>query len=219
MDFTMSAQDYAMSLCPGAGGPAGSKRVNRFQVMEEMLSLPPEVRLKKWFTEVSQVNRFDALMHLAPASSEEDVLKILPAYADLVRGLWVCKSSLLYDDGRASKRDEILLQFLKGDSIPVKYVDRLIRDEQTRNMILNPLCKRREKLKDYKFIVPADSSFMKRYSHVVKEQENDWSSLKKWLTNDLLYLAILDSWCSGPVLMFLLAVVIFRQYEVVSLHK
>ncbi|KAI4962822.1 hypothetical protein ZWY2020_025275 [Hordeum vulgare] len=178
MDFTMSAQDYAMSLCPGAGGPAGSKRVNRFQVMEEMLSLPPEVRLKKWFTEVSQVNRFDALMHLAPASSEEDVLKILPAYADLVRGLWVCKSSLLYDDGRASKRDEILLQFLKGDSIPVKYVDRLIRDEQTRNMILNPLCKRREKLKDYKFIVPADSSFMKRYSHVVNEQENDCSSLK-----------------------------------------
>uniref|UniRef100_R7VYS7 DNA-directed RNA polymerase III subunit RPC5 n=2 Tax=Aegilops tauschii TaxID=37682 RepID=R7VYS7_AEGTA len=170
MDFTMSTQDYAMSLCPG--GPTGSKRTNRCEVLREMLSLPLEVRLKKWFTEVSQVNRFDALMHLAPDCSEEDLLKILPVYADLVRGLWVCKSSLLYDDGHASKRDRILLGFTKGESIPVKYVDRLIRDERTRNMILNPLGKRREKLNDYKFIVPADSSFIRRYSHIVKEQEN-----------------------------------------------
>ncbi|KAM3244985.1 hypothetical protein ACQJBY_056366 [Aegilops geniculata] len=173
MDFTMSAQDYAMSLCPG--GPTGSKNINRCEVLREMLSLPLEVRLKKWFTEVSQVNRFDALMHLAPDCSEEDLLKILPVYADLVCGLWVCKSSLLYDDGHASKRDKILLGFTKGESIPVTYVERLIRDERTRNMILNPLGKRREKLQDYKFIVPADSSFIRRYSHIVKEQENAWS--------------------------------------------
>ncbi|KAF7086780.1 hypothetical protein CFC21_090041 [Triticum aestivum] len=173
MDFTMSAQDYAMSLCPG--GPEGSNHINRCELLRKMLLLPLDVRLKKWFTEVSQVNRFDALTHLAPDCSEEDLLKILPAYADLVRGLWVCKSSLLYDDGLASKRDRILLGFTKGESIPVTYVERLIRDERTRNMILNPLGKRREKLQDYKFIVPADSSFIRRYSHIVKEQENAWS--------------------------------------------
>ncbi|XP_037445224.1 DNA-directed RNA polymerase III subunit RPC5-like [Triticum dicoccoides] len=149
MDFTMSTKYYAMSLCPG--GPTGSKHINRCEVLREMRSLPPEVRFKKWFTEVSQVNRFDALMHLAPDCSEEDLLKILPVYADLVRGLWVCKSSLLYDDGLASKRDKVLLGFTKGESISVKYLERLIRDEQMRNMILNPLGKRREKLQDYKY--------------------------------------------------------------------
>ncbi|KAI5007405.1 uncharacterized protein LOC123440346 [Hordeum vulgare subsp. vulgare] len=173
IDFTMSTQDYAVSLCPG--GPTGSKNINRCQAIREMLSLPLEERLKKWFTEVSQVSQFVALMHLAPDCSEEDVLEILPVYADLVRGLWVCRSSLLYDDGLASKRDQIMLEFTKMESIPVKYVERLIRDERTRNMILNPLGKRREKLQDYKFIVAADSSFIKRYPHIVKEQENAWS--------------------------------------------
>lgn len=173
IDFTMSISDYAMSLCPG--GPTGSKNMNRCHALREMLLLPLEERLKKWFTEVSQVNRFDALIHLAPTYSDEDVLKILPVYADLVRGLWVCKSSLLYDDGHASKRDRIMLEFTKRESIPTKYVDKLFRDVRTRNMILNPLGKRREKLNDYKFIVAADSSFIKRYSHIVKEQENTWS--------------------------------------------
>ncbi|XP_037458221.1 uncharacterized protein LOC119329310 [Triticum dicoccoides] len=173
IDFTMSTHDYALSLCPG--GPTGSKNINRSQAIREMLSLPLEERLKKWFTEVSQVTRFVALMHLAPDCSEEDLLETLPVYADLVRGLWVCRSSLLYDDGLASKRDQIMLEFTKMESIPVKYVERLIRDERTRNMILNPLGKRRDKLQDYKFIVAADSSFIKRYSHIVKEQENAWS--------------------------------------------
>ncbi|CAM0955851.1 unnamed protein product [Alopecurus aequalis] len=173
IDFTMSTSDYAMSLCPG--GLTGSKNISRCHALREMLLLPLEERLKKWFTEVSQVNRFDTLIHLAPTYSEEDVLKILPAYADLVRGLWVCKSSLLYDDGHASKRDRIVLEFTKKESIPIKYVDKLFSDERTRNRILNPLGKRREKLQDYKFIVAADSSFIKRYSHIVKEQENAWS--------------------------------------------
>ncbi|GJN09764.1 hypothetical protein PR202_ga27798 [Eleusine coracana subsp. coracana] len=67
-----------------------------------MVSLPLGDRLKKWFTEVSEVNQFDAVMHLAPTYSEEEILKVLPEYADLVRGLWVCKSSLLFNDGLQS---------------------------------------------------------------------------------------------------------------------
>lgn len=183
IDFTMSTSDYAMSLCPG--GPTGSKNMNRCHALREMLLLPLEERLKKWFTEVSQVNRFDALIHLAPTYSEEEVLKILPVYADLVRGLWVCKSSLLYDDGHASKRDRIILEFTKKESIPMEIVDRLFRDVRTRNMILYPLGKRREKLKDYKFIVAADSSFIKRYSHIVREQENTWSVREATLADPL----------------------------------
>ncbi|XP_015695739.1 DNA-directed RNA polymerase III subunit RPC5 isoform X2 [Oryza brachyantha] len=174
IDFTMNTSDYLMSLCPG--GSTGSKGVNRSHAIREMLKLPLEERLKKWFTEVSQVNQFDALMHLAQTYSEDDLLKVLPVYADLVHGLWVCKSSLLFDDGYACKRDRILLEFTKKDSIPLKDVDRLIRvDDERRKILLPPLCKRREKLQDYKFILPVDSSFIKRYPHIVKEQDHAWS--------------------------------------------
>jgi DNA-directed RNA polymerase-3 subunit RPC5 len=124
-------------------------------------------------------------MHLAPTYSEQEVLQILPVYADLVRGLWVCKSSLLYDDGHAPKRDRIILEFTKRESISMEMVDKLLRDVRTRNMILNPLGKRREKLKDYKFIVAADSSFIKRYSHIVREQENAWSVREATLADTL----------------------------------
>jgi len=174
IDFTMSKSDYVMSLCPGAS--TSSKHINKCQAIREMLLLPLEERLKKWFTEVSEVNQFDALKHLAPTYSEEEILKALPDYAYLVRGLWVCKSSLLFDDGYASKRDRILLEFTKRESIPEKILQVWIKpDDLRRKRILVPLCKRRGVLKDYKFI-SSDLSFLKRYPHIVIEQESAWST-------------------------------------------
>lgn len=176
IDFTMSTSDYVMSLCPG--GSTNSRDKNKSHAIREMLKLPLEERLKKWFTEVSQVNRFDALMHLAPLYSEDDVLKVLPVYADLVRGLWVCKSSLLFDDGYAWKRDRILLEFRKKDSIPLKDIHRIIKvklDDNLKKKFLYPLCKIRAKLEDCKFVLPVDSSFIRRYPHIVKEQDHAWS--------------------------------------------
>jgi len=103
-------------------------------------------------------------------------LKVLPEYAYLVRGLWVCKSSLLFDDEYASKRDRVLLEFTKRDSIPLNIIDAwIIVDDPKRKRILSPLCRRRGILKDYKFI-SADLSFLKRYPHVVNEQECAWSA-------------------------------------------
>ncbi|XP_066330173.1 uncharacterized protein [Miscanthus floridulus] len=174
IDFTMSTSDYVTSLCPGAS--TSSKHINKCQAIREMLLLPLEECLKKWFTEVSEVNEFDALKHLAPTYSEEEILKVLPEYAYLVRGLWVCKSSLLFDDEYASKRDRVLLEFTKRDSIPLNIIDAWIRvDDLKRKRILSPLCRRRGILKDYKFI-SADLSFLKRYPHVVNEQECAWSA-------------------------------------------
>ncbi|KAJ1259585.1 hypothetical protein BS78_10G167500 [Paspalum vaginatum] len=174
IDFTMSNSDYVMSLCPGAS--TSSKHINKRQVIREMLLLPLEERLKKWFTEVSEVNKFDALKHLAPTYSEEEILKVLPEYACLVRGLWVCKSSLLFDDGYASRRERILLEFTKRECIPSNILETwIIRDDSMGKRILSPLCKRREVLKDYKFI-SADLSFLKRYPQIVNEQECAWSA-------------------------------------------
>ncbi|KAG2582895.1 hypothetical protein PVAP13_6KG084000 [Panicum virgatum] len=174
IDFTMSNTDYVMSLCPGAS--TSSKHINKWQAIREILLLPLEERLKKWFTEVSEVNHFDALKHLAPTISEEEILKVLPDYAYLVRGLWVCKSSLLFDDGYASKRDRILLEFTKRESIPEKILAVWIKpDDLRRKRILLPLCRRRGVLKDYKFKT-SDLSFLKRYPDIVNELECAWST-------------------------------------------
>ncbi|CAO2163774.1 unnamed protein product [Urochloa humidicola] len=184
IDFTMSNSDYVMSLCPGVS--TSSRRVNKCQAIRETLLLPLlEERLKKWFTEVSEVNQFDALKHLAPTYSEEEILKVLPEYAYLVRGLWVCKSSLLFDDGYASKRDRVLLEFTKSDSIPSKDLDAWIRlDDPRRKRILLPLCKTRGILQDYKFI-STDLSFLKRYPHIVNEQECAWSAREMTICESL----------------------------------
>ncbi|KAF8654908.1 hypothetical protein HU200_061337 [Digitaria exilis] len=183
IDFTMNNSDYVMSLCPG--GSTSSKHINKCQAIRKMLSLPLEERLKKWFTEVSEVNQFDALKHLAPTYSEEEILKVLPEYAYLVRGLWVCKSSLLFDDGYASKRDRVLLEFTKRESIPANILDSWIRlDDPRRKRILFPLCKRRGILKDYKFI-SADLSFLKCYPHIVIEQECAWSTREMTICESL----------------------------------
>jgi DNA-directed RNA polymerase III subunit RPC5 len=116
-------------------------------------------------------------MYLAPSYSEEEILKLLPEYAYLVRGLWVCKSSLLFNDGYASKRDKFLLEFTKKDSVNEKIVTDMFKsNESWMNRILFPLCKRRKAFKDFKFIFEADRSFLKHYPHVVNEQERVWSA-------------------------------------------
>ncbi|CAN6311348.1 unnamed protein product [Urochloa humidicola] len=183
IDFTMSNSEYVMSLCPGAS--TSSRHVNKCQAIREMRLLPLEECLKKWFTEVSEVNQFDALKHLAPTYSEEEILKLLPEYAYLVRGLWVCKSSLLFDDGYALKRDRVLLEFTKSESVPSEHLDSWIRlDDPRRKRILIPLCKRRGALNDYKFI-STDLSFLKHYPHMVNEQECAWSAREMTIRESL----------------------------------
>lgn len=185
IDFTMSSSCYLTSLCPGAS--TSRKRINKFQAIREMLLLPLEERLKKWFTEVSGVNRFDALKDLAPTCSEVEILKMLPECAYLVRGLWVCKSSLLFDGVYSSPMDRILLEFTKRDPVPSNILEpfiNLIGNRAMRDWILSPLCKRRQILKDHKFI-SADLSFIKRYPHIVNEQECAWSARETTLRESL----------------------------------
>jgi DNA-directed RNA polymerase-3 subunit RPC5 len=98
---------------------------------------------------------------------------VLPEYAYLVRGLWVCKSSLLFGDGYARKRDRVLLEFTKMESIHENALKAWINEEDPKGKrILFPLCKRRRILKDYKFI-SADLSFLKRHPHIANESVLD----------------------------------------------
>ncbi|XP_010906545.1 uncharacterized protein [Elaeis guineensis] len=180
VQFTMKPSDYVNTLCPGT---SADKKRTRGPPRRVLLSMPLEERLNKWLTECSQVNHFDALMYLAPTNSEKDVLKLLQLHAYLVQGLWVTKSSLLYEGFNALARDHILFLFSKN---PVIHSDKLktLRSAPLKH-ILSTLAVERSVFSDWKFKEPTDISFLKRYPDIVKEQECAWSSREEQFMDNL----------------------------------
>lgn len=127
------------------------------------------------------MHRFQALMHLAPASSEEDVLKYLKKFAVLVQGLWVAKSSLLgLDRIQQLARDYVLFLFTQNQIINNSELKKSVRIpyENLKNALLS-LAVKRTAFDDWKFKEPADELFQKKYPHVLKEQERVWSDHEK----------------------------------------
>ncbi|XP_057984173.1 uncharacterized protein LOC131168607 isoform X2 [Malania oleifera] len=179
IQFSMSPHDYMNSLCPNTISDSRSKGPLR-----RLLSLPLEERFKKWLCEGPPVHRFNALKHLAPDESIEDVLRVLGRHARLVQGLWVPKSSLL-SDGRegveALARDYILLLFSKNPTIKYPQLDVLKRNKALKG-ILTTLAVERPSFKDWKFREPTDVSFIKLYPNVVNEQNQYWEALEKKVT-------------------------------------
>ncbi|XP_073004545.1 uncharacterized protein [Typha latifolia] len=182
IDFSMEPSDYVISLCPGM---STDMKKTRRPPRRLLLSLSLEQRLKKWLTEVSEVNRFDALMHLAPTNSVQEVLKVLQVQADLVRGLWVTKSSLLYEGIDVHARDYILFLFTKNHSINLAQLRTFSINSDSIKRIMGPLAHTRTELKDWKFKEPLDLSFIKRYPEIVKEQECAWSTREMYITDSL----------------------------------
>ncbi|XP_020103180.1 DNA-directed RNA polymerase III subunit RPC5 isoform X3 [Ananas comosus] len=182
IEFSMKQSDYVTSLCPMTS--SDSKKASR-PPLREFLALSLEERLRKWLIEVSQVNRFDALMHLAPTNSIREVLELLQRHAYLVRGLWVCKSSLLYNGAEVDARDYILYLFTKNQSVQPVQLKQLRVKRESIASIMTPLAIQRLDFKDWKFKEPVDSSFSKRYPEIVKEQENAWSIRVKNISDSL----------------------------------
>ncbi|XP_074591886.1 uncharacterized protein LOC141847717 [Curcuma longa] len=167
--FLIKPSDYIDSLHPGTS--TDNKRKKVFS-LRHLLSLPLEERLKKWFCEVCHVNNFNALLDLAPDSSKEDVLNVLPHYADLVQGLWVTKSSLLHEGEAALYRDYLLYLFSMN---PIILTDRLRMIKYTGlKSILVPLAVERRVLKHWKFIKSTDFVFIRNNPKIVDEQEKAW---------------------------------------------
>ncbi|XP_077245617.1 SIN-like family protein [Tasmannia lanceolata] len=184
VQFSMSSDDYVNSLCPGrpndnnkAKGPSRSF----------LLSLPFEERFKKLFSEGSDMHRFDALMHLAPADSKEDVLKVLQQHAVLIQGLWVAKSSLRCSGvtgNTALARDYILLLFSKSRFIHQNQIKFSKFRHEILEPVLSPLAVERPDCRDWKFR-DTDDSFIKGHPDIVKEQEQAWSRREKLITDAL----------------------------------
>ncbi|XP_042447479.1 DNA-directed RNA polymerase III subunit RPC5-like [Zingiber officinale] len=169
--FMIKPSDYINSLYPGTS--TDDKRTQAFS-LRHLLSLPLEKRLKKWFSEVCQVNNFNALLDLAPDSSKEDVLKVLPHYADLVQGLWVTKSSLLHEGEAALYRDYLLYLFSMNPIIQTDRLRMLTSKCTGLKSILIPLAVERRILKHWKFIKSTDMVFIRNNPKIVDDQEKAW---------------------------------------------
>lgn len=184
IQFAMTPSDFVLSLCPGIT-TSRNVEVPPSWVFD---SLPLEEHLRRWLTEVSQVSRFNVIKHFSPAnSSDEEVLMVLQLYAYLVQGLWVSKSSLVCSvPQKARARDFFLLLFSKNRVVPMKRLKASsnISDDLLKE-IMPPLATARPKLGDWKFREDTDESFIKRFPHIVEEQNRAWSAREKDIMDSL----------------------------------
>ncbi|XWS42031.1 hypothetical protein CRYUN_Cryun17cG0133800 [Craigia yunnanensis] len=173
IQFTMSPYDYVDSLDPGASNNNKAQGPSR----RFLLSIPLEERLKKLMSEGPPFHRFSALKHFAPDASIEDIFEVLQKHAQLVQGLWVAKSSLLFpeDPSKSLARDYVLLLFSKNPTISLAQVNALSpsRKDEVKDF-LKILAIERPSFKDWKLKENADETFKKLYPDIVKKQEQIW---------------------------------------------
>ncbi|KAK6129621.1 hypothetical protein DH2020_036631 [Rehmannia glutinosa] len=179
---TVKRDDYLNSLCPGAySGSFSSKGPSiRF-----LLTLPLRERFRTWLLELLEqgppVHRFEALKHLAPDESVEEVLGVLQDHARVVQGLWVPKSPLVYgiDQGIAVLARDYVLLFSKNAIIHKSQLPTRPTLANAMIDVLNVLAVERDAFKDWKLRELPDLSFVKSNPSVVKKQEEEWECLEK----------------------------------------
>ncbi|TMW95592.1 hypothetical protein EJD97_008612 [Solanum chilense] len=182
--FSMSPVDYLNAFCPGR--PTDT---DRLKILRTRLSqLPLEERVRIWLLEGPPIHRFDALMHLAPDNSADEIIRVLQIYAQLVQGLWVPKSSLVYGTNSGVEvlaRNFVLYEFTKGILIKKSVFGRRPEFLKAATPALKSLAVERPDLNDWKLKEHPDMKFENLYGDVVREQQATWECLGKQI-NDVL---------------------------------
>ncbi|KAI3957684.1 hypothetical protein MKW92_013827 [Papaver armeniacum] len=181
IQFSMNPYNYVNALCPPAPIDDDGRK---FLLRRLCLSLPLKEKFKKWFVEGDQVSRFVSLKYLAPDDPEDIVLQEIQQHANLVQGLWVCKTNLFPLKGAEMvARDKILCLFSKTDRIPDEILEKILEELGCHNKdvkkavaeaAMASIAVHRDKCRDWKFKFPRDISFFKDHPEIVKEQEHLW---------------------------------------------
>ncbi|XP_009608223.1 uncharacterized protein LOC107827193 [Nicotiana tabacum] len=184
VSFSMSPVDYLNAVCPGR--PTDT---DRLKILRTRLSqLPLEERIRTWLLEGPPIHRFDALKHLALDDPVDEILRVLQRYAQLVQGLWVPKSSLIYgkNDGlEVLARNFILFEFSKSTIIKQKVFARRLDFLKAAKPTLKSLAVERPDLNDWKLKEHPDKKFEVLYGDVVKEQQATWECMGKQINGIL----------------------------------
>ncbi|KAK9058613.1 hypothetical protein SSX86_023455 [Deinandra increscens subsp. villosa] len=181
IQFSMSQSDYIDSLCPATSGkprPQGSSR-------SSLLKLPLEERIKKHLLEGPPTHRFNALKHLAPDSSDDDIFNVLKEHAHLVQGLWVVKTKLKCQGTDALLRNYAMLQFSKDPIFHEAQLPKQTRHIECMKVILDEFAAKRDSFRDWKFREPRDDSFIKKYPEIVKGQKEIWDHVEPQILDPL----------------------------------
>ncbi|KAK6783109.1 hypothetical protein RDI58_020905 [Solanum bulbocastanum] len=182
--FSMSPVDYLNAFCPGR-----TTDTDRLKILRTRLSqLPLEERVRIWLLEGPPIHRFDALKHLGPDNSADEIIRVLQIYAQLVQGLWVPKSSLVYGTNSGVEvlaRNFVLYEFTKGILIKKSVFGRRPEFLKAATPALKSLAVERPDLNDWKLKEHPDKKFENLYGDVVREQQATWECLGKQI-NDVL---------------------------------
>ncbi|XP_060191240.1 uncharacterized protein LOC132621106 isoform X2 [Lycium barbarum] len=182
--FSMSPVDYLNVFCPGR--PADTDRFRNLRT--RVSQLPLEDRVRTWLLEGPPIHRFDALKHLAPDNPVDEILSVLQRYAQLVQGLWVPKSSLVYGTNSGIEvlaRNFVLYEFTKSIFIKKSVFGRRPEFLKAATPALKALAVERTDLNDWKLKEHPDKKFENLYGDVVREQQATWECVGKQI-NDFL---------------------------------
>lgn len=154
-----------------------------------MSQKPFEERVRTWLLEGPPIHRFDTLKHLAPDNPVDEILEVLKSCAQLVQGLWVAKSSLVYDTNNGVEvlaRNFVLYEFTKSTLIKKSVFGRRPEFLKAATPVLKSLAVERPDLDDWKLKELPDKKFENLYGDVVREQEAIWESMGKQI-NDIMH--------------------------------
>ncbi|XP_059475232.1 DNA-directed RNA polymerase III subunit RPC5 [Neocloeon triangulifer] len=180
--FCDSADTYLPNLCPPEADDGANKDVAEGVLSaKELCKLPLAEQIKERMKQV-HVIKFSRLKYLLSSSaSEKEVISGLIRVADLVKGNWVLKSSLLYDKEFASSRgvtadrlvtarDKILLTFTTQETVACKKLTKLTKIPA--EDIIEILAKIAFKVSKvgWKFKLDEDKQFIKKHPEVVEQQ-------------------------------------------------
>ncbi|CAN4083245.1 unnamed protein product [Withania somnifera] len=182
--FSLSPVDYLNAFCPGRPADTDKYRSLRTRLSQ----LPLEERVRTWLLEGPPIHRFDALKHLAPDNPADEILSVLQVYAQLVQGLWVPKSSLLYGKNSGVEvlaRNFVLYEFTKSTLIKKSAFGRWPEFLKAAIPALKSLAVERPDLNDWKLKEYPDKKFESLYGDVVRQQQATWECMGKQI-NDIL---------------------------------
>ncbi|KAG5623528.1 hypothetical protein H5410_008746 [Solanum commersonii] len=182
--FSMIPGDYLNAICP-----ARPSDIDRLRNLRTRLSQKPfEERVRTWLLQGPPIHRFDALKHLAPDNPVDEILEVLKSCAQLVQGLWVPKSSLVYDTNNGVEvlaRNFVLYEFTKSTLIKKSVFGRRPEFLKAATPVLKSLAVERPDLDDWKLKELPDKKFENLYGDVVREQQAIWESMGKQI-NDIM---------------------------------
>ncbi|KAL3378048.1 hypothetical protein AABB24_004136 [Solanum stoloniferum] len=183
--FSMIPGDYLNAICP-----ARPTDIDRLRNLRTRLSQKPfEERVRTWLLQGPPIHRFDALKHLAPDNPVDEILEVLKSCAQLVQGLWVPKSSLVYDTNNGVEvlaRNFVLYEFTKNTLIKKSVFGRRPEFLKAATPVLKSLAVERPDLDDWKLKELPDKKFEDLYGNVVREQQAIWESMGKQI-NDIMH--------------------------------